>query len=823
MSAISEDRGIKLDSIKIKTLDNKNFNNYDCGGFDKSVVKGQFSNGCADPYIYRYNGYYYLYITTSGLTNFGLRAWKSKDLLNWEPIKNKGMKEGYVVKEVDENGRYTRNAYAPEVYYYNGKFYLIVSPGEAAVSPTRGHRVLVADSPEGPFEKYSDQIDAKIDGTVLIDDDEHILFFHATPKGITVHRFHDFKAFTQGDIIPASDGTGAWTEGPGICKIRGWYYLTYTGCHYQTPGYQVLYAVTDKIDYYNDFNISRSFIRGANNPILLNCDKDEGHVGLGHSINFMGPDMDSYYICYHNLDALFEDGMTHRSFNIDRLLVNHGFMTGTSNKEGGIYPKFPFFSSYSLNEGFEKVDSFYLSTLESKQRFTAEFNVKEGENTDVVFSYVDKENYMLIRPDYENRKIYLIKVAAGTETIVEEGSLAVDYSYKHNQTFRVAYDGTLNVYFNNMLKITTKIDLAKGKVGYLVKGNVPLVGYTAISDEANGSSDCSEIKQILGEIPAVLHLKDNAYGDFVPFKLTKEEPVTVVGGVGEYNYTEQLNLNKGDFVRYPVNVKEDGYYGLNVILNKQHLGKKVAIALDDEEYKTFELPAKFDVEDDVVRVMVRYGKLTKGVHMISIKCVEDEFSLVSFSFAKITEKETFVNDLSSNADGITFVREGYQYSKEDKELQVSGKRAFASFTSQLVKDFELNVDMKIMPSETNAPVGIIFRQDNYAPHEVPGQNFIDFNTHIQGYFLELGLEKISISKYNFGNTKSYIIKEEPFSGELNKYYKVKIIVVDNTIKVFVDDKLAIETNVSTGFTRGAVGLYSIWGSGAYKNIDFKTL
>lgn len=804
--------------MEIKTYDNKRFDNYDMGGLDRSVVKGQFENGCADPYIMRYNGMFYLYITTSGLTNFGLRAWKSKDLLHWKKCTGKGCKEGYVVKEYDDGGRFTRNAYAPEVYYYNGKFYLIISPGEAAVSPTRGHRILVSNSPEGPFEKYTDQIDLKIDGTVLIDDDETVYFAHATPKGITIHHIEDMKALTAGAIIPASDGTGAWTEGPGLCKIRGWYYLTYTGCHYQTPGYQVLYAVTDKLDPKNDTTVANSFIRGANNPILLNCDKEEGHVGLGHSINFLGPDLDSTYICYHNLDHLFADGMTHRSFNIDRLLASEGYMTGTSNITGSIYPKWPFFQSYSLKEGFEEKGNLYLSSESSKKRFTAEYNVKRGEGTVMLFSYKDENNYGFLKADYRGHSLILGEKKNGVEKVLATGALKLTYSYKDNQTFRLAYDGTMNVYFNNMLKITLKYDFNEGKIGYLFTKSKAIIGYSAISDEANGSSDRNEIKQALGDVPACLYQIDGG-----TTSLSEGSGARKVGGVGEFNYTTELYFaKKGDVASYPINVKDTDLYGINLTLNKKALGEKVVVAIDGKEY-VLSLPKPFEVEEDVVRVLVKVGMIEKGVHNVEIKAPYDGFSIVSFSFAKMVEEETFKNDLKKNADGITFRREGYFFNEDQEELHVSGKRAFASFTSRRVKDFELNLDLKITDSDTKAPIGVIFRQNHYAPHEVPGQNFIDFNTHIQGYFLEMGKDSVSLWRYNFGNTKSYLIKEVASPRKLNVLYHLRIVAIDNTFEIYIDNELIMKVSVAVAFTHGAVGLYSIYGSGSYKNIDFKTL
>ena len=619
---------------QVKYYDNTKFNNVDMGGYDTSVVKGQFPTGCADPYIMRYNGMFYLYVTTSGLQNHGLRAWKSRDLLTWVPCQGKDLPLGYVIDNKDENGRYTQNAYAPEVYYFNGKFYMIISPGPAAVSPLRGHRILVSDNPEGPFEAHSEQIDTRIDGSLLIDDDESVYFAHATPFGITIHEFNNMKELGEGAIIKASNGTGAWTEGPGITKVRDHIYLTYTGCHYQTPGYQVIYATTDKLDKTNIQTVADSFKIGPSRVVLLNCDKDEGHVGLGHSINFMGPDLDSYYICYHNLDALYEDGMTHRSFNIDRLLVNHGFMTSTNNKEGSIYPKFPFFESFGL-ENFDVLENKYLSKLISKERFSSEFNSKNGEDVKYLFSYIDDKNYCYIHVSYVLKAIEVVEVKDSKETLLGKGTLKYQYSINDNQTIRVAYDGVLNVYFNNLRKVSVKANLKPGKIGYMFAKKDIVIGYSAISDEANGSSDRNEIKQALGETPAF---------DYNTSKLSKGSELHSLDKFdSEYNLTKGMRLaSKGDYLEYELNFKEDAKYAIVLNLEDRFFAKSLLVKIDGKE-KEIKIPNSEDRLNTIRSVLVEIGEISKGIHTLRIENIEEEFAFVSFYFVKVNNGFKYEN------------------------------------------------------------------------------------------------------------------------------------------------------------------------------------
>ncbi len=812
---LEKSRGYKIDQKQVKYFDNTRFNNFDNGGLDKSVVKGQFPTGCADPYIFRYNGMYYLYVTTSGLTNYGLRAWKSKDLLNWEKCQGKGLPLGYVIDDKDENGRYTQNAYAPEVYYINGKFYMIISPGPMAVSDLRGHRILVSDSPEGPFEAHTEQLDKRIDGSLLIDDDEKIYFGHATPFGITLHDISDdLKTLGDSAMIKTTDGTGAWTEGPGFMKVRGYYYVTYTGCHYQTPGYQVMYAATDKLDKKNIESIANSFKRGANRIVLLNCDKDEGHVGLGHSINFLGPDLDSYYICYHNLDHLYEDGMTHRSFNIDRLLIQNGLMTGEQNLTGSIYPKWPFFESYG-EEGFVKEGNKLLSKKSSLERFTAEFNSANGGDVKYLFSYLDEKNYCYVHFDYEGHNVKCIHVKDGFETVLGEGKLRLNYSINNNQTIRVAYDGVLNIYFNNLLKISVKAKLAPGKIGYQFEKEDIVIGYSAISSEANGSSDSHEFKQALCEIPANTYLHEKG-----EYQLKDEKLYSLSSLNSPYNYVKEVVFKeKYDFVRYLVNFKENTSYGIVLTINKKHLGKSLAVAIDDEETRVIKLPEMFAVDEDVVKVFVPFGNVSKGLHLLKIQNVEEEFALISFAFVPYRNEFKYENKLDQNNKGINYITNGYHFDKENKELAVEGRRDFAYISHQRMTDLIMEADIRLdSVTEPKGSIGIMVRQNNYAYSDVPKQDFKDANSHIQGYYLEVKPNKVALSKYNFGDVKSYELASKEFDNLLNQYHHYRVEIIGNTLKVFMDGKILLETSDPLPFATGAASIYSYRCKGAYRNI-----
>lgn len=223
----------------------------------------------ADPFVLRFNGEYYLYCT-----NPDVRCWKSKDLIHWHL-------EGPTVQP-DEFPELV--PFAPEVIYWNGKFYMYTSPHGL------GHFVLEADRPTGPFHKISGNLGHNIDGSVFIDDDGKWYFYYAHDNGIQV------SPMTSPIDLGPSQNTGAflhgWTEGPTVIKQNGLYYMTYTGNHYLSKGYRIQAAISS--------SPLGPFMDCPYNPILLQTEGSQ--VGLGHNSIVTGLDLQTRYIVYHNLN-----------------------------------------------------------------------------------------------------------------------------------------------------------------------------------------------------------------------------------------------------------------------------------------------------------------------------------------------------------------------------------------------------------------------------------------------------------------------------------------------------------------------------------------
>ena len=801
--------------LRAETYDNAAFSDIDTEG--ASSIEGQWPTGIADPFIMRWNGMYYLYCTTSGLSNHGLRAWKSADLVHWEKCRGEGLEEGYVVSPTDEGERYTQNAYAPEVFYFNGLFYMFISPGPSAQQ--RGHHVLTASHPEGPFEYYAGPLDTRIDGSLFIDDDETMYFLHASSNTITMRTIKNMRELGESVSVASTDLMGGWTEGPGLVKIRGDYYLTYTGLHYQTPGYQVCYSVAGELDKSSLQATADSFVHGAGNPMLLNCDREEGHVGNGHPTVFLGPDLDSWYIVYHNLDELYEDGMTPRSVNIDRLLVADGMMTGTPNKTGSVLPAQPRFCARGTQSGFSGTSQGFLSEAQSGDRFSAEFNSAGGDGVRYVFSWRGADDYAYVTVDYAAGEIRLVRVDGSGEHTLGTGTLRSGFSAEDMHTVRVAYDGELNVWFDNLCKISLSADLAGGRIGYFGAEGAE-IGYTALSDRANGSSDREEIKQSHGEIPAAAYLTQDLIAPVGSYRLSQGSGVRAAQGSDEYRNASELMLASAyDYARYLVLFRESGQYGLELVLDKKYCGTTVCVQIDGGENMLLTVPGVGEAQGDHVRVLLRAFSVEAGVRQVKIQCVGQPFAFVAFTFCPLGEAQQFSEPLSAESGRVALVAGDWTYA--DGALQVSGERAFAAFTRQNVADFTISVDVSLVQQGAamfSAPVGIIFRQDNYASEKVPGTTFTDGWCHVQGYYLQITAYELILSRYNFGKVKSYDLASVRLAAQTGTYYTYEVSMRGNTITVCRNGEKVLEVTDPLAFSTGALGLYSTGGAGSYKNL-----
>ena len=738
------------------------------------------SNEAADPFVYRFNGRYYLYMTTGG--GF-VRCYTSDDMINWETAKN-GPAEG-VCYQGSEIGN---TPFAPEVIYYNGYFYMVTSPSG------NGHFILVSESPEGPFTKITNNIEKSIDGSFFIDEDEQVYMYTAGGGSIMGYKL---SLSPDGISFEKSDGDdwsmayqeahmGGWNEGPYMLKRYGAYYMTYTGTHYLSPGYRVNYIYAPKG---NDVSKSSSFYHIENLNTLV-ATEDAFHA-LGHSSTVLGPDMDSYYIAYHSMKG----SSSFRYYNINRLSFNGGNMT--VNEYGQHYnqsPSMPEFSALDSSE-LNKSGNIYFSDKEhNEDAFTAEFNtIGEGK---MYFAYQSEKVHGYL--DFADNSITLGKVKDGKNQIIKEIDLVKEYDTGVLHTFRINYGyGKAAIYFDTMEKAyDIACEFTKGKIG--VSSSFDDVQYCAFSNVGGGKSDSVEYnsKKILA----------NAYN----------EHLSILNGSGSgISYCEKgmsriidngmMTLEKeGDRSTYLMRQNEDGEYNVALRMPASMVGKKIGIRLNDGEVKQFTVPGDTPkVKNGDVYINVATLDLKYAEYWFSIVDVGDDISFYEIDFEPVYANTDYDFDLKStfNKDGDFIQRNTHNFSGNSLVTTVATD-AFGFISKAKYTDPKVGVKFKLTGGfEQVGFLGLLANVNNYnnSTNLEANPGYME-----QGYMLKVENDGIKLSYVDF----NFITDVGKYNSSLksNVAYELRMEIENNHIVCYLDNEVIIDVYANVGRLSGQVGV-----------------
>ena len=231
----------------------------------------------ADPFVMLDGDTYYLYGTRAGNPNRGFEAFSSKDLKTWK-------REGYVIKT-------GRSLYwAPEVYKFDGKYYMYYSAN---------HKLYVAtsDSPLGPFKDASNtpMINTganTIDSSVFTDtlsngQIQQWLFFVEENNANRIYRCKlnaDHITADESTIEKVTEATESYelhvgyhcTEGPCVIKCGTRYFMMYSANTYNSIYYNVCVARTNSIE-------GNLWTKIYQNPILSYDKLGRQLYGVGHN------------------------------------------------------------------------------------------------------------------------------------------------------------------------------------------------------------------------------------------------------------------------------------------------------------------------------------------------------------------------------------------------------------------------------------------------------------------------------------------------------------------------------------------------------------
>ena len=787
-----------------------------------------FQYGIGDPYIMKYRGTYYLYCSTKD-NNTGVKCWSSKDLISWT---------GPFTCTTEA---ITKTAYAPEVVYWNGTFFMYTSPNGG------GHYVLTSTSPTGPFTVATGNVGKSIDGSVFINDDGNWYFYHADGGGILG------CAMTNPTTIGTDVNLNArmannWTEGPCVFKRNGIYYLIYTGNHVISRGYRIDYAKNSVGP------ISSYTPQSSQNPILI---KSEGSfVGLGHGSAFIGPDLDSYLFCYHNLAGDYGVG-PYRRLNFDRIAWNGDKLlllgpTTWAQQAPQIADMSDFF--YRANVGpdwimsnggnWSIVNSDYLMqdvsdettetwrkaiyTIPTKGNYTAEFTLREEHRDNnaarlgAIFGYLDEQNYgIAVLHSYTNQLEvnFLINNVWGTPKYY---NLPAGYNYNVWHSLRIEkYGATYKFFVDGMLKTSLISSLAGGKVGYISSWSHADFGYIAYSNKVNGSGIFDTYKPIPGTIEAVHY---NTGGEDIGYY-----DLTSGNSGGKYIRNDSADIRDcteggfaitsnqtGEWYKYNVNVKSTGTYNVGIRYAATVATGQVRIWQGDADLTgVITLPTTGDL--NTWRTFTIKGlKLSDGLQTLKVETVTGEFDLYKMQIEEadnsiLTLTDAFTTAFTTDwnyADG-TWAIAGGQATINGYGKRTLGNTAWSDYTVQTDITY---TDI------FNA--GLIFRVNNPALGGAGNDPTIGTDFY-QGYYVTLSANGITLGKQNYNWT---VLTTTTGTYALNTKYTIKVVTAGPKIKVYVTDMNTpkIDFTDPNPFVNGKVGLRSFNSNVLFDNFSVTT-
>lgn len=753
---------------------------------NKMIMEGiGGSKEVPDPFVYRFNGYYYLYPTTGG--GF-VKAYKSADLFNWEPVDNGVLNRGYVYSySYDGSGVSPADTtpYAPEVIYFNGKFYMITSPAG------NGHYVLESDSPEGPFTCISENIGHSIDGSFFIDGEENIYLYGANSSSIRAYAMDDdFTTFLTDDsdqeLMTSLQNcrVGNWNEGPYMLQRNGSYYLTYCGTHYLSRDYRVDYAYCQEG---SDLLKSSSYTR--EDTVVLSTEDD--FYGLGHSCTVLGPDMDSYYIAYHNLES-----NNLRYLNLSRLSFNGSMMVANDVKASNLIGvDVPPFYTYDI-EGCNPEGRFLLSPNASGESFTCEFNtVGEGK---MIFSYIDADNYSYM--EFRNNAISIHKVIEGTDAQKYQVNLNRTYATDVLHTFRLQYHkGKMNLYFDNIEK-AYNVDayFTGGKIGYEADMSFTDIGYTAFSNVALGSSDSKMYNSSVSLA--------NAYDEELSY--LREGSGLVPCKKGNYVQEDNYNLvlaNQGDRATYRV-YEEEGTYSIDLRVSASSLGKKIGIRVDDGEIREFTIAdntPRYTTGDVLISVGEVY--LTEGQHNLSFYHVGDEVSFSEIRYEINAYDDDFAVVFDSSFDSSDYnVRNSLNLS--GKGIFTDDQNACGVISKTKHKNVTAEAEVTLNSAQSAGFVGLLLNVSDYSQNYSQDGDGGDNISTYRGYLFALEGSSVYLSYVDFNYSTKLKLASVNYS--YGNTVTMKIVQDNTNYRCYLDDTEVININANIGNLSGNVGVFA---------------
>lgn len=287
-----------------------------------TYTNGNQITNIGDPYLFTYDGKYYVTATETG-TYYCL--YESTDLKTWAKLTNIFYSSG-------TDGWVRGSLWQPQIVVGNdGKFYLYYCGINDDSSLRIG--VAVADKVTGPYVDVHnaplfDLGYANIDPNLWIDDDGKMYMYYSrdcSENVVDSHHVSQIYVVEMEDYTHVKEGAEhiqlitpeqpwellnnaeyQWNEGPDMIKHNGTYYLFYSGGFYGDRSYSMGYATSD--------SPTGPFVKYEGNPIISST---EVATGPGNNSFFYTQDGKELFNAYHTHTVVAMAG-GNRKLTIDR-------------------------------------------------------------------------------------------------------------------------------------------------------------------------------------------------------------------------------------------------------------------------------------------------------------------------------------------------------------------------------------------------------------------------------------------------------------------------------------------------------------------------
>lgn len=722
--------------------------------------------GIGDPYIMKYNGVYYLYVSTKG-QHQGIKVWSGENIYDWT---YRGM--------VGEDQDATWIAYSPKVVYWNGTFYLYTTPHG------QGLHVLTSDSPLGPFTDVTGRIHDCIDACIFIDDDGQWYLGHGCDvSGIEYHRMAspleiEEEAYYPGTVVDGTDGN-YWTETGEIFKRDGVYFMTYSGNHVANDSYRTLWASSD--------SVLQDYTPGER-PLLTGTFGELRGTGCG--LVFTGPDLVSDYVVYHNLESV--SGPI-RSMNIERVSYNGTEMNafGPTAYEQ-VRGKMPTYSDNPENtEQFTGIVSAWDGlgtvpagvTAQYRQEAWAEYVAEMNYNAcggEARLSFSDGKGVLTAEPD------------GGLRLALDGKEYTASYDgYRADALHTVTVDyreGRLQVFVDGMRKFNLEAAAAGGKLSYTFEKE-GRVGYTAITEMDSHDAVAAGFRPYAGKFFA----RDYA-GEYSAAGLETTD------GPGRGT---ALRLQEGDYARYRVNAGENTLFHVSVTYRARESGTLAAV---DGEGKVQGAFCFDSTEGEYVEAAITGVSLGAWYDMLTLTALEGAVDLYAFRlYPAEAAGEHRVTDIGGEEgftmmDGVWAALNGkimaYFDMVKDQGNLVYGNENWG--------DYEVETGLELDP-ETDGKAGVLLRVANIA--EITRSKHAIYAFNDQSYYVyvtqdgTVGIDKHNYNCVNVAEAEDYL--EDPFAK-----HTLTVRASGNVLTVYLDGEEVLSyTDKKAPYLTGRAGLH----------------